>query len=171
VVGLLPCVSMKLNASSITTRPKRIKGCDLYVVQLAVGDGEGLSDSRPCHLCLGWLRTCGVKRVFFSVKTARHGAAPQLPPSLAALGPTRWMKQVRVRCASRVACGLNGACMRCADSPLALRWRHRAWSCYMPSLTTSHRPSVVRRVASIVRSMHTALLPSFSDPPSFSQQL
>lgn len=105
MVGLLPCVSMKLNASSITTRPKRIKGCDLYVVQLAVGDGEGLSDSRPCHLCLGWLRTCGVKRVFFSIKTARHRATTQLPPSVAVLGPTRWMKQVRVRCASRVACG------------------------------------------------------------------
>jgi hypothetical protein len=158
----------KLNAS-ITTRQKRIKGCDLYVVQLAVGDGEGLSDSRPCHLCLGWLRTCGVKRVFFSVKTARHGAAVQLPPSIAALGPTRWMKQVRVRCAVCVACRVRVRVVHVCSAACALmvHWRHRAWSCYIPSLTTSPRPSVVRRAASIVRNMHSPVQ-LFAYPPSFS---
>lgn len=71
------------------------------MVQLAVGDDEGLGDSRPCHLCLEWLRTCGVKRVFFSVKAARHGPVTLPPPSLTASGggPVRWMKQVRGVCA------------------------------------------------------------------------
>lgn len=78
-------------------RLKRVKGCDIYVVRL---DGAGLGESRPCHLCLEWLRACGVKRVFYSVRPQQQAAAAAQPvgdddgsPPVAAAGAVRWVKQ------------------------------------------------------------------------------
>lgn len=87
------------NSLSLIHRLKRVKGCDIYVVRL---DGAGLGESRPCHLCLEWLRACGVKRVFYSVRPQQQAAAAAQPvsdddgsPPVAAAGAVRWVKQVR----------------------------------------------------------------------------
>lgn len=62
---------------------KRIKGCDLYVVRLDKEAAGGLGESRPCHLCLEWLRAYGIKRVFFSIRISDSTG-----------DSVRWIKQV-----------------------------------------------------------------------------